>query len=138
MKRLLVILGLVVIILGLAACGSQETPSPDDGSSATATAQAAIGLIPEDVPIPEGAVELKVTTDGSYISFQVAGTVANLTAYYQEQMAALGWETRSQTEGGFGDSITLLRYKEDKNISITLQSIPNSDMIRVLITLIPK
>lgn len=138
MKRLLTILGLLVIILGLIACGVKEEVAPDKSLSATATAQAAITIIPDDVPIPERVEELKVTADGTYISFLVVGTVEDIATYYKEQMVALSWETRSKTEGGFGDSITLLRYKEDKNISITVQIIPSSDKVRVLITLIPK
>lgn len=95
--------------------------------------------VPEIVPVYEGAVDLKVTNDNSYIAYQIPeGTVEEVTKFYQEQLLLLGWEQKNKKDSGFGDSITLLRSRPDYNISVTIQSVSGSKSIRVLISLIPK
>jgi hypothetical protein len=92
-----------------------------------------------DVPIFEGAENYKSTGNGTYISYDVPDTTVDIVIkFYQEQLLALGWEQKSKTDTGFGQSITILRSKPDKNISVSIDTNVINNGVRVLITLIPK
>ena len=144
MHHLKFILGMFLAVsLAVSACGgggaTEEGPAAGGGGGVPAPAATATeAALQEDVPILEGATDLKITSGGAVINYQVESTVAEATQFYQEQLAALGWEQRSRTDSGFGDSITLLRSKPEQNISVTLQSIAGSTNVRVQITLTPK
>lgn len=142
------------LILALAACGPAVTGGSTGGAeppmAATETAPVAAPTaveatatpaneIADDVPIVAGALELTVSDGGSTIAYQAPNTtVEKMVEFYATELEALGWERVNQRDSGFGDSITLLRKKPDKNISVTLQSIAGSPNVRVLITLIRK
>ena len=141
MRRLKFILAMFLVLsLAVSACGgggaTEEGPATGGGGAPAATATEA--ALQEDVPILEGATDLKITSGGAVINYQVESTVAEATQFYQEQLAALGWEQLNKKDSGFGDSITLLRSKPEQNISVTLQSIAGSTSVRVQITLTPK
>jgi len=141
MHHLKFILGMFLAVsLAVSACGgggaTEEGPATGGGGAPAATATEA--ALQEDVPILEGATDLKITSGGAVINYQVESTVAEATQFYQEQLAALGWEQLNKKDSGFGDSITLLRSKPEQNISVTLQSIAGSTSVRVQITLTPK
>jgi len=144
MRRILVRGGTLLIVCSvLAACGGGSgTPagsSSNSGNSNPPTGAAPPELqVQEDVPILEGALDLKVTSNGTYITYAALGTVDDATQFYQEQLAALGWEQKNRQDSGFGDSITLLRSKPDQNISVTIQSVSGGENIKVLIALSPK
>lgn len=136
---------LLVLCLVLAACGggggnsNGGSSAPDDGGVPAPTALPVVEAeVPEDVPILEGATNVSVTSGGTVIRYEASGTVEDSTKWYQDELLAAGWEQKSRTDTGFADSITLLRSKPDQNISITIQSIPGSDSVRVQITLSPK
>lgn len=142
MKKIAVLLFVFFIgALGSYGCARpQETGATDEQVIATtATAQANIDALPADVPIHENALKLKFAAGNTYISYEVPGTVELIVEYYRTELQALGWEKKgSNPESPLGGAITLLRSKPDKNISVTIQSIPESENVRVLITVIPK
>lgn len=149
MHHLKLILGMFLVLsLAVSACGgggaTEEGPAAGGGDTTTGggggapAATATEAALQEDVPILEGATDLKITSGGAVINYQVESTVAEATQFYQEQLAALGWEQLNKKDSGFGDSITLLRSKPEQNISVTLQSIAGSTSVRVQITLTPK
>jgi hypothetical protein len=141
-KILSVILILTALIIVATACGKQAAPAAgqeeDQSAVRTATAEARLASIPEDVPIMEGAENLKVGANDTYIAFEAEGALDDVVQYYRDQLEQLGWEKRgSSPEQPIGGAQTLLRYKPEKNISVTIQSIPESTKVRVLMTLIP-
>lgn len=140
-KGLFIVLILAVLAAGMTACGKKEaqTGQEDEQAAArTATAAVNIAAIPEDVPIMEGAENLRVAAGNTYIAYEAEGALEDVVQYYRDQLEQLGWEKRgSSPEQPIGGAQTLLRYKEDKNISVTIQSIPESTRVRVLMTLIP-
>lgn len=160
MKRVFVLVFVVVIATALAACGGgaapqeppaapQATKAPSTGAPAApeqpaatqpeAPAEPSGPQVPDIVPIIEGATNLNITGDYSYIAYQAPDmTLEEAIAFYQAELAARGWVQKNKKDGGVGDSITMLRTHEDYNISVTIQTIPNSTTLRVLIALTPK
>ena len=107
--------------------------------AATATTQANLASLPTDVPIHPEAEVLKFAASNTSISYLVTGDVDTIANYYRTELEAQGWTKRGNSpESPIGDALTLLRVKPDKNISVTIQAIPESDQVRVLITLILK
>lgn len=139
MKTTFAVLGLISIII-LTACSPGTEVEPDTQVvSRTATAEAGYSALPEDVPMHESMVNLKLAANDTYISYEALGTVDEIAQFYKENLAAKGWEKRNNSnEAPIGGAITLLRAKEDANISVTVQSIPESDYVRVLISVIRK
>lgn len=136
--------GLILLLLTgsmMVACSREVESGPSDVEvlAATATAQANLALVPPDVPIHENAVNLKFAANNTYISYEVLGTVDEIVSYYRDAMNSQGWEKRSHSnEEPIGGAITLLRSKTDKNISVTIQTIPESEYVRVLISVVFK
>ena len=136
--------GLILLLLAVSmmvACAREVETGPSDAEiiAATATAQANLALIPSDVPIHENAINLKFAASNTYISYEVLGTVDEIVAYYRDTLESLGWEKRGNSnEEPIGGALTLLRIKSDKNVSVTVQSIPESEYVRVLISVIFK
>ena len=141
----------------LVACGSSAGPQPTEGVAPTSAPVEANTPVPsggteptpeaaptdpntvqDDVPMLDNPVDLKVTSNGTFISYKAEGPVETAITFYQEQLEAAGWERVNKNDTGFGDSITLLRKKPDQNISVTIQSIAGSTQVRVQITLTPK
>lgn len=143
MKRIIpVVLFIIVMSFVLYGC---SRPSDDSGKSdtevvaATATTQANLDSLPTDVPIHPEAQELKFAAQNTNISYIVSGGLDANVEYYRTELEAQGWTKRGNSpENPIGDAITLLRVKPDKNISVTIQGIPESEQVRVLITLILK
>lgn len=138
-----VLLLLLLTASSLAACSREtvESGPADDAAhvASTATAQANLALVPADVPIHENAVNLKFAAGNTYISYEVLGTLEDIVAYYRDTMASLGWEKRNNSnEQPIGGALTMLRSKPDANISVTIQTIPESEYVRVLISVISK
>lgn len=145
---------LALLALPLAACAPgapvatsapavENTAAPAEGEATQAAAPEATPTpaneIPEDVPIYAGALNLVIKSGGTVINYETPpSTVKEVTAWYQQQLEAQGWERINKNDSGFGDSITLLRKKPDQTISVTLQSIAGSENVRVQITLSPK
>jgi hypothetical protein len=137
------ILTLVMLtgVIGLFGCArpTEEVISNEEIISSTATVQANIDALPTDVPIHENAINLKFAAGNTYITYEVPGDVDTIAEYYRTELAALGWEKKGNSpEQPIGGAITILRTKPDKNISVTVQSIPESENVRVLITVIKK
>jgi hypothetical protein len=134
---LLLLLGLMMV-----ACSPrvvESVASDDENTAATVTAQAYLALLPPDVPIHENAVKLKFAAGNTYISYEVLGTLDEIAAYYHDALISQGWEKNNNSnEVPIGGALTLLRSKPDKNISVTIQTIPESEYVRVLISVITK
>lgn len=140
MKRILIASMLVGILL-LAACGPREAAGPSEAQIASLTATAAVlqSALPVDLPIPADATNMKIAANNTYISFEVVGPLDVVVEYYKTSLLDEGWEKMNNSnEEPVGEALTLLRSKPDRNLSVTLQSIPQSDNVRVLITVINK
>jgi hypothetical protein len=142
MKRLIL---LVIVLLFVAVAGYGCRPAEVVGktdeqlAAATGTAQANIDALPTDVPIHPDAEKLKFAAGNTYITYEVPGGVDLIVEYYRTELANLGWEKKGNSpETPLGGALSLLRSKPDKNISVTIQSIPESEYVRVLITVISK
>jgi len=143
MKRIITaVLFIMVMSFVLYGCSrpSEDTGKTDsEVAAATATTQANLDSLPTDVPIHPQAEELKFAAQNTNISYIVAGGLDANVEYYRTELEAQGWTRRGNSpENPIGDALTLLRVKPDKNISVTIQGIPESDKVRVLITLILK
>ncbi|MEW6084947.1 MAG: hypothetical protein AB1607_10160 [Chloroflexota bacterium] len=140
MNRAVVLISILLAAL-IAGCSRPEEIGKTDEqlAASTATAQANVDALPEDVPIREGALNLKFAASNTYISYEVPGTVDEVVEFYRTELQSLGWEKKGNSpESPLGGALTLLRSKPDKNISVTVQSIPDSENVRVLITVILK
>lgn len=129
--------------LWLAACGGGSAPPASNGAGGPTQPVGSPTVPPEtqiqeDVPILDGALDLRVTSNGTFIRYEAPSTIEDAIKFYQDQLAVQGWEQQNKGDSGFGDSITLLRSKGNQNISVTLQSIAGSDNVRVQIALSPK
>lgn len=142
MKQVTLILLSLLLLLALTACSrsTEETSKTDaEIAAATATTQANLSSLPADVPIHPEAEMLKFAAANTSISYIVTGDVETIANYYRTEMETQGWTKRGNSpESPIGGAITLLRVKPDKNVSVTIQSIPESDQVRVLITIILK
>ena len=127
---------LFLSMISLAACRS-GTIRTSNSASSTATAQAALSLIPQDIPIMDGAEDLFAASDGSNITYRVTATLEEAIAFYQEQTAALGWEPLGN-DITIGSSITIQRSKPERNLSIIIAPISGTTALRVQITTILK
>lgn len=143
MKRIfsaMIVFGMM--LLALAACSrpaGETQKSEDELAAATATAEANLAGLPTDVPIHPNAEQLKFAASNTSISYIVTGDLDTLVSYYRSELESQGWTKRGNSpENPIGDALTILRVKPDKNISVTIQGIPESDQVRVLITLILK
>ena len=140
--RRIIVFGLILLLVTLAASACSKPDQTIDKTdeqviALTATAQANIDGVPSDVPIHEGAVKLKFAAGNTYITYEVFGDVDTIVEYYRTELELRGWEKRNNnTETPIGGALTILRSKPDKNISVTIQSIPGSENSRVLITVI--
>ncbi|GAB4569071.1 MAG: hypothetical protein Fur0017_13350 [Anaerolineales bacterium] len=131
--------GLAFTLYGCSRPVEESGKSESEIAAATATTQAHLDSLPADVPIHPQTEELKFAASNTSITYVVLGDVATITDYYRAELETLEWTKRGNSpENPIGDAITLLRVKPDKKISVTIQSIPESDRVRVLITLILK
>jgi hypothetical protein len=129
MRKTLISLFILVLISGIAAC--QNNPGPSlDVSSSTATAQEMFIRIPEDIPVMEGAYNLRVSSSGNSISYRVQAVFEDVILFYQEQTVVMGWEQLGG-EQIMSDSITMQRTKPDKNMSILISAVQDSDEVLV-------
>lgn len=138
-KRIVLVVVLALMSIYGCARPQEESHTDEQIAAATGTAQANVDALPVDVPIVEGAINLKFAANNTYITYEAPGTVEGIVEFYRNELSALGWEKKgSSPEQPLGGAITLLRSKPDKNISVTIQSIPQSDNVRILITVIGK
>jgi hypothetical protein len=135
----LVMLFVVAVGYGCARTTVDAGKTDEQIAAATATIQANLDSLPDDLPIHADAENLKFAAANTYITYEVFGTVDEIVEYYRDELQSHGWEKRNNSpEAPIGGALTLLRSKTDKNISITVQSIPDSEYVRVLINLILK
>jgi hypothetical protein len=128
-KKILIVVVLLCFLYGLVAC--QNNPETSDGAaSATATAQEVFLNVPEDVPVMQDAYELRVSSSGNSISYRVHAKFEDVIQFYQEQTMAMGWEQLGG-EQVMMDSITMQRQRPEKNMSILISAVQDSDEILV-------
>lgn len=143
MKKTALIVGVMLFIV-IAGYGCARTPqeqgkTDEQIAAATATVQANLDSLPDDLPIHAEAENLKFAASNTYITYEVLGTVDEIVEYYRTELQAHGWEKKNNSpEAPIGGALTLLRSKPDKNLSITVQSIPDSEYVRVLINVISR
>jgi hypothetical protein len=132
---------LLLAVLTMVACGPKAESGPSDAEilAGKETAQANLAVLPPDVPIHENAVNLRFAASNTYISYEVLGTLDDIVVYYQDALRDEGWEKRNNSnEESIGGAVTLLRGKPDRNISVTIQLIPESEFVRVLLSVISR
>ena len=132
---------LLAVGLVVAACAPkvESTPSDSEVAAGTATALANLALLPSDVPIHENAINLKFAAENTYISYEVLGSLEDIVAFYRDTLNSQGWEKRNNSnEEPIGGALTMMRSKPDKNVSVTVQTIPESEYVRVLISVVSK
>lgn len=107
--------------------------------AATATAQANLDAMPPEIPIHEGGYNFRFAAENTYITYEVDGAFDVIVEYYRAELEVLGWEKiNNSNEAPLGEALTLLRSLPDKNISVTIQQIPQRESVRILITVIKK
>lgn len=138
------VLFLVLLLMSLTAYGcARRNDGPafteEQIAAATAAAEENIQALPTDLPIHPNAEKLKFAANNTYITYEVLGNVDEIVEYYRTELESMGWERRGNSpENPIGGALTILRVKPDKNVSVTIQAIPNSEYVRVLISVILK
>jgi hypothetical protein len=129
MKKILIAFVISGLILGFAACQSNSA-SAVDSAGATATAQEIYNRVPVDVPVMNGAYDLRVSSSGNSISYRVMAVFEDVIRFYQEQTVVMGWEQLGG-EQIMSESITMQRTKPDRNMSILISAIDGSNEVIV-------
>lgn len=142
MKTKLLFLSIpLIVMISLGACSrpQEEQKSASEIDAATATAQSNLSGLPPEIPINEGGYNFSFAAENTYISYEVDGAFDTIVEYYRTELEALGWEKKNNSnETALGEALTLLRSRPDKNISVTIQQIPQRETVRILITVINK
>jgi hypothetical protein len=149
------LLGIILIlIMALSAClpsastppppselqggGGQESSGgdmePEAGTGGEAETGGEVDEAPqeldvaEDIPIPEGSYDAKVSSDGRQVVYKVAGTSEDVVIYYQEKLAGLGWESAGPGDTAVGNTGLMLRTNAaGDRLSINIQYNPNGE-----------
>jgi hypothetical protein len=136
---IVVLLFLLLAVYGCARPAETDERTEEQIAAVTAAVEENIQALPTDLPIHPDAEKLKFAANNTYITYEVLGDVDTIVAYYRTELEAMGWEKRGNSpENPIGGALTILRVKPDKNVSITVQAIPSSDYVRVLISVILK
>lgn len=142
MKTKLLFLSIpLIVMISLGACSppQEEQKSASEIDAATATAQSNLSGLPPEIPINEGGYNFRFAAENTYISYEVDGAFDTIVEYYRTELEALGWEKKNNSnEAPLSEALTLLRSRPDKNISVTIQQIPQRETVRILITVINK
>jgi hypothetical protein len=129
MKKILIPLIVLVLAFVFTACQDDSITSAQ-AANATATAQEMFTRIPSDIPVMEGAYNLRVSSSSNNVSYRVQAIFEDVIKYYQEQTVTMGWEQLGG-EQVMSDSITMQRTKPDKNMSILISAVQDSDEVLV-------
>lgn len=90
---------------------------------------------PEDFPIMEGYYKLQVMRNGAVVNYQVDGAIADVVAFYTEQLPNYGWEEAGPPDTAVGSIATMLRRNEaGDQLSISMQENKLGGFIRVTLT----
>lgn len=88
-----------------------ETPLPIGDSAPAEEAQPIATqslIVPEGIPIMDGATNLQVAHDGTNIQFQIDGAIVDVVAFYQEVLPDFGWEIAGPPDNVIGLIATML------------------------------
>lgn len=93
--------------------------------------------VPVDVPMPEGAYDLRVEANNTRITFKVDGALQDVVTYFQEQLPTLGWTETLGADSAVGSMGTIGRKNgtEDK-LSINMSFNPNGNFVTVTMDVI--
>jgi hypothetical protein len=143
--RLFLILGVLLLVsVTVAACGgdkateappaveeqspatSEEEPQSPVEEAAPAEAEESTGpAMPPDVPVMPDYRDFQATTDFTNISYVVDSDIAEVVAWYQEQLPQYGWEMSRAPDSALGSIANLSRINADKDrLTISLQFNP--------------
>jgi hypothetical protein len=150
-KSLVILLSLLMIML-LAACGGggqapaaapveeqpvDAAPAGETGGESQPVAEAspAESEVPEDVPLMDGAYDLDVGRKGTQIAYKVDATIADVVTFYQEALAALGWENAGPPDSAMANIANIIRQNSNGDrLSIAMQFNPNASFTVLTIT----
>lgn len=88
-----------------------ETPLPIGDSAPAEEAQPIATqslIVPEGIPIMDGATNLQVARDGTNIQFQIDGAIVDVVAFYQEVLPDFGWVIAGPPDNVIGLIATML------------------------------
>ena len=111
---------------------STPTPKPTNTRRPATDTPAGPPSMWNGIPIMPGASGWTVT--GEAASYVVSGSVADVHAYYETQMAALGWTLWASGGGGTGGGEILFYSKDGKNTGIAIAPNPAGAGTMVVIT----
>jgi hypothetical protein len=113
------------------AQGSGEEIQPTEGEQPTEKA------MPEDVPIMENNRDFQATSDFTNISFVVDQEIADVVAWYQEQLPNFGWEMSRAPDSALGSIANMSRVNAEKDrLTISLQHNPVGEFTVVRIVVV--
>jgi hypothetical protein len=95
-----------------------ETPLPIGDSAPAEEAQPIATqslIVPEGIPIMDGATNLQVARDGTNIQFQIDGAIVDVVAFYQEVLPDFGWEIAGPPDNVIGLIATMLAINMQAN-----------------------
>jgi hypothetical protein len=159
-KRYLLILGVLVLAaLLISACGPKATPTPrsqafaeNEGNGGEGEAgEAGEGGegeeegesepvnngVPEDIPVPENAFNIRVTSNGENIEIEVDGEIEPLLEFYQEELPNYGWTIMGPPDNSVGAMATMYRENEaGETLTINMQYNQNGNFVSYQIIVI--
>ena len=127
-----VLIGLVALSLGLAGCATDEG-STSTSAGDTAPAATLEGAIPEPFPEPPEITdydELTATDEDIQVQWEIAATVDQAVAHYDDALPETGWEVLSRRTGG--DST---RYRIEGHDWTGAVTVLGGDPVKVLLQL---
>ena len=162
-QRLFLFFVLLVAAALVAACGSPaavptEVPAVEEPTSApvgddaqpeatavvdtsgdapTAEPEVETGGVPADIPLIEGYRDLQISPDSTNMSYIIDGmTIADVVAYYQVELEAVGWEMGRAPDNALPNMGTMGRVNEQGDrVSFSLQNNPVGGFVVIRITI---
>ena len=125
----------IALIALVGACGGDtSTTAPPDGTTTTAAPTVTLeGAIPEPFPEPPEITdydELTATDEDIQVQWEIAATVDQATAHYDDALPETGWEVLSRRTGG--DST---RYRIEGHDWTGAVTVLGGDPVKVLLQL---
>ena len=162
-QRLFLFFVLLVAAALVAACGSPaaaptEVPAVEEPTSApvgddtqpeatavvdtsgdapTAEPEVETGGVPADIPLIEGYRDLQISPDSTNMSYIIDGmTIADVVAYYQVELEAVGWEMGRAPDNALPNMGTMGRVNaQGDRVSFSLQNNPVGGFVVIRITI---
>jgi hypothetical protein len=146
-RKIYLLMGFIlVLMIVLSACAKEETPTPRADAFATQPNTEEVTTaggetaepppqdedVPEDLPVPELAYNVKVARDGQFISYEIDGSIENIAGYLQEALLDYGWDIEVSPDSIVGAMATMMRNNEAGDLlSISMSYNNNGDFVTV-------